>query len=369
MNTNGKLYEPKSGASVICFGHPLLDMMANVDQSFLLKYEIQPGSVSLARPEQLPLFDHLLDGNLKVEYVPGGSAMNTARTFSWVRPDAHVSYIGALGKDRFSSILKMALSQANVEPLFEEHTTKPTGTCAGLVFQKERSLLANLGAAVELSLQHFKHPDVQRSIRDASLYYAEGFFLNTVSSPQGLLAVAQHSKQYGKIFCLNLSAPYISIAFRDHIAALMPFIDYIFGSEEDVLAYAAARWPQEFGTAQHADQDFYIRSAVSKISLIPSLTGKRTVIATRGAMSTIIACGERILEVEVAPIPENEIVDLNGAGDAFVGGFLAQLMTSIDNIDADHLIRSVSIGHKAAQNCIQHNGATLGGHPPAVEST
>ncbi|CCW60752.1 unnamed protein product [Phytomonas sp. EM1] len=369
MNTNNGVHEQNGGMSVICFGHPLLDMMANVDEEFLSKYDIQPGSVSLARPEQLPLFDHLVDGNINVDYVPGGSAMNTARTFSWIRPDILISYVGALGKDRFSSILNVALSQANVVPLFEEHATKPTGTCAGLVFEKERSLVANLGAAVELSLQHFKNADVQRSIKMASLYYAEGFFLNTVSSPHGLLAVAEHSKQYGKIFCFNLSAPYISVAFRDHIAALMPYIDYIFGSEEDVLAYAAARWPQDYGTIQREDQDAHIRSATSRISQLPSLTGKRTVIATRGAMSTIIASGENVMEVEVSPVPESEIVDLNGAGDAFVGGFLAQLITSIDDVDANHIARSVSVGHKAARNCIQHNGATLGGHPPAVAGT
>ena len=46
----------------------------------------------------------------------------------------------------------------------------------------------------------------------------------------------------------------------------------------------------------------------------------RTVVITRGDNSTILVEDGVLTEHEVTPIPDSEIVDTNGAGDAFVGG-------------------------------------------------
>ena len=46
----------------------------------------------------------------------------------------------------------------------------------------------------------------------------------------------------------------------------------------------------------------------------------RTVVITRGDNSTILVEDGVLTEHEVTPIPDSEIVDTNGAGDAFVAG-------------------------------------------------
>ena len=46
----------------------------------------------------------------------------------------------------------------------------------------------------------------------------------------------------------------------------------------------------------------------------------RTVVITRGDNSTILVEDGVLTEHEVTPIPHSDIVDTNGAGDAFVGG-------------------------------------------------
>lgn len=56
----------------------------------------------------------------------------------------------------------------------------------------------------------------------------------------------------------------------------------------------------------------------------------RTVIVTQGAKSVIVATGSFEGDVEVKEYPvealaQEEVIDTNGAGDAFVGGFMAQL--------------------------------------------
>ncbi|KAG5468406.1 hypothetical protein LSCM1_02386 [Leishmania martiniquensis] len=356
--------------TIVCFGHPLLDMMATVDEAFLREYRIEPGSVTLATMDQLALFSKLLDEfKGRVDFVPGGAAMNTARVLTWVLPDAHIAYVGALGKDRFAEILRGALTNARVEQLFEECEDKPTGTCAGLVLNKDRTLLANLGAAVALSSKHMATTAVQSAIERASLYYAEGFFLNTASSPENLLSVAQHAHTHGKLFCFNLHAPYISVAFQSRLQLLLPHVDILFGSDDDLLAYASVRWPHDFdmdalGSATHANsprQAALVR-CLARISMLPSVTtGRpRLVVGTCGSHDTYVACGDHVRSYPVPPMTQEEMVDVNGAGDAFVAGFLAQYIVSGDES------ASVLIGHASAQNCIRHNGAVVSGVPPQL---
>lgn len=345
-------------SNVLCFGHPLLDMMANVDAKLLADYGIDPGSVNLSRPDQTPLFDRLLEEHAGLVLVPGGSAMNTARALRWVLPTIVVSYVGSLGDDKFARILKASLDKAGVVQIFEEHKDMPTGTCAALVMNKERSLLANLGAAVALSLPHFMSEAVQRAVKRAHLYYAEGFFLNTASSPDGLLSVALHSYKKKKVFCLNLNAPYICTACKEHIDLLMPYINILFGNGEDILAYAAVTWPEEFAGASNSLE--LVSSAVVRLCAIPSRVGNRLVVATRGTESTCVGFNGSVTMVAVPAMEPDDIVDLNGAGDSFVGGFIAQYLLSKD------AVLSTQVGHATAQNCIRHHGATVGGCPPKL---
>ena len=53
----------------------------------------------------------------------------------------------------------------------------------------------------------------------------------------------------------------------------------------------------------------------------------RTVVFTQGADPTLVAAGGRVHSFPVTRVPEDKLVDTNGAGDAFVGGFLSQLVS------------------------------------------
>merc|ERR1711879_82314 len=64
----------------------------------------------------------------------------------------------------------------------------------------------------------------------------------------------------------------------------------------------------------------------TRLSLIPSAKSrKRTVVITQGADPTIVAHNGFTKEHGITPLPKEELVDTNGAGDAYVGGFLAAL--------------------------------------------
>jgi adenosine kinase len=62
-----------------------------------------------------------------------------------------------------------------------------------------------------------------------------------------------------------------------------------------------------------------------------------------------------VTEYAVDPLAADKLVDTNGAGDAFVGGFLSQLSQGAD------MEACVKAGHWAARYIIQTSGTTLEG--------
>lgn len=74
------------------------------------------------------------------------------------------------------------------------------------------------------------------------------------------------------------------------------------------------------------------------------------VVITQGPDATIVVDGahpEEAKVYQVTPIASELIVDTNGAGDAFAGGFLGAYVTG------KSLEASVEVGHKMGGMCVQ----------------
>ncbi len=116
---------------------------------------------------------------------------------------------------------------------------------------------------------------------------------------------------------------------------------FVFGNETEAEAWGATH--EQPAGASISD------IAIAMSSQPFTGTGPRTVVITQGAKPTLIAQGGALLHtVEVPPV-EN-IVDTNGAGDAFVGGFLAALSKG------KPLDVCANIGNWAASVVIQRSG-------------
>ncbi|XDV50298.1 hypothetical protein PO909_019375, partial [Leuciscus waleckii] len=57
----------------------------------------------------------------------------------------------------------------------------------------------------------------------------KGFFLTV--SLESILKVAKQASENNKIFCLNLSAPFICEFFKEALMKVMPYVDILFGNE------------------------------------------------------------------------------------------------------------------------------------------
>ena len=81
---------------------------------------------------------------------------------------------------------------------------------------------------------------------------------------------------------------------------------------------------------------------------------KRVAIVTHGGEPVYVSVGgEAVQEFPVPPLTKEQIVDTNGAGDAFVGGFLSQLYN-----DAP-LEQCVSAGIYLSGQVVQRSGCTF----------
>lgn len=84
---------------------------------------------------------------------------------------------------------------------------------------------------------------------------------------------------------------------------------------------------------------------------------KRITIITQGKDPVLLAQNGQITEIPVEELSNEEIIDTNGAGDAFVGGFLSQF------IQEKPLETCVRCGIWAAREIIKRSGCTFDGEP------
>ncbi|XP_072051280.1 uncharacterized protein [Amphiura filiformis] len=326
-------------------GNPLLDISATVDEAFLKKYELDANNQILAEDKHKPMFQELVD-NYKVDYIPGGATQNTIRVASWINNVPKMaSFFGCIAKDNFGDILKTKMEEFGVHVDYRYDEKEPTGTCAVAVTGKDRSLVANLAAANCYKKDHLVQPKNWAMVEKAAIFYCAGFHLTV--APDAMLALAEHAKENNKIFSMNLSAPFLSQFFKDPQMKVLPYCDYVFGNETEAAVFAKE---QNFGTED-------LKEIALKIAALPKENDKRPCVAiiTQGEKATLVAQGGKVHEFPVIPIKDDDVVDTNGAGDAFVGGFLAQLAQD------KSLEECIRCAHFAANYIIQRNGITMEG--------
>ena len=143
---------------------------------------------------------------------------------------------------------------------------------------------------------------------------------------------------------MNFSAPFIIDFFADQVATALEYADYVFCNESEAETYA-----KKHGLGEDL-KEVALQVAAS---LKKNSNRSRTVVFTQGSKSTIVARDGVVTEYFVEPLAKELLVDTNGAGDAFVGGFLSELVQGKDIADC------VNAGHWSAKYIIQQPGTTI----------
>jgi len=330
-------------------GNPLLDISAVVDKDFLDKYGLKSNDQILAEDKHKALFEEIVK-KFKVEYHAGGATQNSIKIAQWMIQEPHKvgTFFGCIGNDKFGDILKQKAEEAHVDAHYYNQEEAPTGTCAACITGANRSLVANLAAAE--CYKKDKHLDLEQNwelVEKAKVYYIAGFFLTV--SLESILKVAKHATENNKVFCLNLSAPFICQFFKDNLMQVLPYVDVLFGNETEAATFGKE---QGFATKD-------IEEIAKKAQALPKVNKKRqrVVVFTQGKDGTIMAHSDKVETFPVLEIDPKDIVDTNGAGDAFVGGFLSEL------VQEKALEQCVRAGHYAANVIIRQAGCTFPDKP------
>ena len=335
-------------AAILGMGNPLLDISSNVDKALMEKYGLEPGGIILAEDKHQPLFAEMVK-RPDVQYIAGGATQNSIRVAQWMlQSKGATAYMGCVGKDANADTMKACCEKDGVTTSYMVDEATPTGSCACLIEGIERSLCTNLCAANNFKVDHVKKAENMKLVQDAKIIYSAGFFI-TVSTESMKLAQAEAAKSGAK-YCLNLSAPFLMQVppFKSFILESLPMVDYLFCNETEAATFAETEgW-----------ETTDVKFIATRLSLIPSAKGvKRTVVITQGCEPTIVAINGHITEYPILALPKEKLVDTNGAGDAYVGGFLAALSKGLPVADC------CKAGAYSASVIVQHSGCTFPATP------
>ncbi|RUP47851.1 Ribokinase-like protein [Jimgerdemannia flammicorona] len=336
----------KMSYQLLAMENPLLDIQVHANEELLKKYDLLANNAILAEEKHKPLYTEIVK-DYEVVYVAGGASQNTARGAQYLLPPNSTIYLGAVSDDHFADQMKKAAARDGLRTEYQIVKEVPTGTCAVLVTGHHRSLVANLSAAEKFTLEYLLTPSVWKHVENAKYFYIGGFFLTHSGGAAATIEVAKHASTTDKVFALNLSAPFISQVFKNQLDAVLPYVDILFGNEDEARTYAS--------TSGWETTD--LKEIALRVANSPKINAARArvVVITHGAQDTIVglAATQTVKTYPIIKIAEKDIVDTNGAGDAFVGGFLGLYVQGVENIE-----RCVAAGHWLANIVIQRVGPT-----------
>jgi sugar/nucleoside kinase (ribokinase family) len=311
-------------------GNAIVDIIASVDDRFLLTHRIAKGGMALVDEFRAKeLLRALADGNQalsSLHEIAGGSAANTMAGLASLGGNG--VYVGKVFDDRLGTVFAKSMSAQGIT--FTTHPTREGSTTASCVIavtpDGQRSMSTYLGACRELAPEDVKEEEVAA----ARILYIEGYLWDEEQAKQASRKAIAAVKGAGGRVALSLSDSFCVGRFRDEFLQLLDRdVNILFANEDEAKALF-----------QVEDFDGVIAGA-KKWGGIAALT--------RSAKGCVIVEETTAHEIPAAPV--GRVVDTTGAGDQFAAGFLYGLTHGKGLADCGRL------GALAAAEVISHYGA------------
>ena len=311
-------------------GNAIVDIIASVDDRFLLTHRIAKGAMVLVDEFRAKeVLKALADGSQalsSLHEIAGGSAANTLAGLASLGGNG--VYVGKVFDDRLGHVFAKSMSAQGIT--FTTHPARDGSATASCLIavtpDGQRSMSTYLGACRELT------PDDvdEEQVAAARVLYIEGYLWDEEQAKQASRKAIAAVKGAGGRIALSLSDSFCVGRFRDEFLHLLDRdVNILFANEEEAKALF-----------QVEDFDGVVAGA-KKWGGIAALTrsAKGCVIVEDGAMHVIPAA------------PVKRVIDTTGAGDQFAAGFLYGLTRGKGLADCGRL------GALAAAEVISHYGA------------
>ncbi len=311
-------------------GNAIVDIIASVDDRFLLTHRIAKGGMTLIDEFRAKELLKMLADNQQtmssVHEVAGGSAANTMAGIASLGGNG--AFIGKVFDDRLGKVFGQSMASLGMT-----FTTAPacegssTATCMIAVTPDgQRSMSTYLGACRELQPDDID----EEQVAAARILYIEGYLWDQDEAKQAARKAIAASKGAGSRVALSLSDSFCVGRFRDEFLHLLDKdVNILFANEDEAKALFQA-------------EDFDgVLAGAKKWGGIAALT--------RSAKGCVIVEEGMVHEIPAAPI--SRVIDTTGAGDQFAAGFLYGITHGKGLADCGRL------GALAAAEVISHYGA------------
>jgi sugar/nucleoside kinase (ribokinase family) len=285
---------PSSPAfDLIGVGSPIMDLLARVPDEFLRNVAGEKGGMVLVDHDEMQRVLGLLDGD--PAYSTGGSAANA--TYNAARLGLRTTFLGKLGNDDLARIYRHSFESARVDGRRFKHGSVANARCLALVTpDAQRTMRTHLGAAMTLAPEEISAADFQ-GCRHAHI---EGYLVFNRALAETVLASARSA---GCTTSLDLSSFEVVNASRDWLLAqFKQGIDVVFANEDEIRALFPHR-KADYAALARELADLGVLAAVK--------------VGKDGAW---IAHEDQLHRI--GPVAVADVIDTNGAGDAWAAGFL-----------------------------------------------
>ena len=310
---------------ILGIGNAIVDVLAKVDDEFLIKRNFIKGSMKLINKSE---FEDLKK-NIKIEkIVAGGSVANTMAGIAHIKGNS--SFIGKINSDNFGEMYRKSLQDINVNfSYLEKNEDLSTGASIILITpDSERTMCTYLGISSHLSANDIN----ENNIIDHELIFLEGYLWDKGISEK----MFKHA---------------ISIAKKNKIKIAMSLSDI----------FCVTRHKQDFYNLLNNDLDILIgneneiNELTNKKNLLDSINQlkelNKLIVITRSENGSMAIKNNKIINCN--SIKVNRVLDLTGAGDLFAAGFLKEYLDDSD------IKKCLETGSILASKVIQKIGARL----------
>ncbi len=315
---------------VASLGNAIVDIIASVDDRFLLTHRIAKGTMTLIDEYRAKELLKALADNQQtmssLHEVAGGSAANTMAGLASLGGKG--LFLGKVSDDRLGRAFAHSMAATGVA--FHNGAGQCSASTATSMIavtpDGQRSMNTFLGACREMAPD-----DVDEDlIASARVLYIEGYLWDEEKAKQASRKAIAAVKGAGGRIALTLSDPFCVGRFRDEFLHLLDRdVGILFANEEEAKALFEV-------------EDFAgVVAGAKKWGGIAALT--------RSAKGCVIVEEGMVYEINAAPVAQ--VVDTTGAGDQFAAGFLYGLTRGKGLADCGKL------GALAAAEVISHYGA------------
>lgn len=271
-----------------------MDLLARVPDEFLRQHVAgEKGGMVLVDHDEMQRILGRLDG--EPAYATGGSAANA--TYNAARLGLRTTFLGKLGNDNLAQIYRRAFEGVGVDGSRFKAGQHANARCLALVTpDAQRTMRTHLGAAMTLAPEEIAKGDFA-GCRHAHI---EGYLVFNRALADAVLAAARAA---GCSTSLDLSSFEVVNASRDWLfGQFRRGIDVVFANEDEIRALFQDQ-TSDYATLTRKLAEHGVLAAVK--------VGKEGAWIGR----------ERELH-RIAPTPVADVIDTNGAGDAWAAGFL-----------------------------------------------